>query len=471
VSGQENIPPHDHPDYGISRVGLIGHFGNFELYAKISSCFHPLQFSTTYRGLDNKLGDRLLETLRSKSNCLFFERRREGAALKKAMVSQPLVIGFLADQHPGDHGIWLPFMGVECLCSTSPAVFALRYNCPIIPAFCYRLAPGQWEIVIDKTIHSKIDGRPRSIPEIMVEVNAAYERAIRRDPANWFWPHRRWKSYYKRLENQQKENAENKEQQMIRQNSDSLRQLARRRHYDSAGIIPHPPDAPRCPYFPPCPSETLRPLARATLRRYTPLLRSRMGHSLYRTPHPDGSCSICPRPAQFPRSALELWLSRIPLRVGFRAKWRRAFLTHAVAAAADHAPMHKRSAAEVKHLVQNPAEIENVSYSPAAHHVYHYVHLACNFLESLGATPQLPADLTPHLKISPEKQKELIDIFGIRESSTASPLMGVNAGAEYGPAKRWPLITLPALWPHSPQRTMPDGCSLAAPRTVRRQTN
>lgn len=140
-----------------------------------------------------------------------------------------------------------------------------------------------------------------------------------------------------------------------------------------------------------------------------------------------------------PRSALELWLSRIPLRVGFRAKWRRAFLTHAVAAAADHAPMHKRSAAEVKHLVQNPAEIENVSYSPAAHHVYHYVHLACNFLESLGATPQLPADLTPHLKISPEKQKELIDIFGIRESSTASPLMGVNAGAEYGPAKRWPL--------------------------------
>lgn len=140
-----------------------------------------------------------------------------------------------------------------------------------------------------------------------------------------------------------------------------------------------------------------------------------------------------------PRSALELWLSRIPLRVGFRAKWRRAFLTRAVDAPAAHAPMRKRSAAEVKHLIKNPAEIENVSYSPAAHHVYHYVHLAYNFLESMGVTPQLPADLTPRLKISPEKQKELIDIFGIRESSTASPLIGVNAGAEYGPAKRWPL--------------------------------
>lgn len=212
VTSPENFPQHDLPDYGISRVGLIGHFGNFELYAKISSHLRPFQFATTYRGLDNKLGDRLLATLRSKSNCLFFERRREGAALKKAMVTQPLAIGFLADQHPGDHGIWLPFMGVECLCSTAPAVFALRYNCPISPVFCYRIAPGQWEIVIDKTIHSRINGLPRPVPEIMEEVNAAYERAIRRDPANWFWPHRRWKSYYRRLENQQKENAENKEQ-------------------------------------------------------------------------------------------------------------------------------------------------------------------------------------------------------------------------------------------------------------------
>jgi Kdo2-lipid IVA lauroyltransferase/acyltransferase len=27
----------------------------------------------------------------------------------------------------------------------------------------------------------------------MRDVNAALERAVRRDPANWFWVHRRWK--------------------------------------------------------------------------------------------------------------------------------------------------------------------------------------------------------------------------------------------------------------------------------------
>jgi len=27
----------------------------------------------------------------------------------------------------------------------------------------------------------------------MLEVNRAFEAAVRRDPANWFWVHRRWK--------------------------------------------------------------------------------------------------------------------------------------------------------------------------------------------------------------------------------------------------------------------------------------
>jgi KDO2-lipid IV(A) lauroyltransferase len=27
----------------------------------------------------------------------------------------------------------------------------------------------------------------------MADVNAAFERAVRRDPANWFWVHDRWR--------------------------------------------------------------------------------------------------------------------------------------------------------------------------------------------------------------------------------------------------------------------------------------
>ncbi len=195
------------PAYGPSRIALIGHFGNFELYAKATEYLPRYQFATTYRGFDNKIADQLLHALRSKSSCLFFERRKDGVALKKAMNSSSLLLGFLADQHPGDKGIWLPFMGVECRCSTSAAVFALRYNSPVIPVFCFRVAPGKWEIEFDKEIPTKsLDGTPRTIKDIMIDINASYERAIRRDPANWFWVHRRWKSYYRYLESQKNSN-------------------------------------------------------------------------------------------------------------------------------------------------------------------------------------------------------------------------------------------------------------------------
>ena len=37
------------------------------------------------------------------------------------------------------------------------------------------------------------NGAVRSIEAIMGDVNRAFEKAIRRDPANWFWVHNRWK--------------------------------------------------------------------------------------------------------------------------------------------------------------------------------------------------------------------------------------------------------------------------------------
>jgi len=33
----------------------------------------------------------------------------------------------------------------------------------------------------------------RSTEAIMLDVNRAFEEAVLRDPANWFWVHNRWK--------------------------------------------------------------------------------------------------------------------------------------------------------------------------------------------------------------------------------------------------------------------------------------
>ncbi len=185
------------PEAGTDDLGNIviatGHFGNFELYARASLYLTRFQIATTYRALRQSSLNRLMQTLRKYSGCWFFERRTEARQLKKAMQSGNIMLGFLADQHAGDRGAWLPFFGIECSTSTAPAVFALRYNCPLRPAFCHRIGLARWEIEIGKVIPTHQDGVKRPVEDITLDMNKALEKAIRRDPANWFWVHRRWK--------------------------------------------------------------------------------------------------------------------------------------------------------------------------------------------------------------------------------------------------------------------------------------
>jgi KDO2-lipid IV(A) lauroyltransferase len=109
-------------------VVAIGHFGNFELYARIIPIVPGYQFATTYRGLRQASLNRLLRSLRERSGCLFFERRFEAKALKASMGAGGILLGLLSDQHAGDGGLRIPFLGHECSTSAAPAVFSLRYD-------------------------------------------------------------------------------------------------------------------------------------------------------------------------------------------------------------------------------------------------------------------------------------------------------------------------------------------------------
>ncbi|HEX4342612.1 MAG TPA: hypothetical protein VH255_04435 [Verrucomicrobiae bacterium] len=175
-----------------NKIFAIGHFGNFELYARFNEIAPTHQCATTYRALNQPSLNRIMLSLREKSGCLFFERRTDAAALKIAMQRPGLLLGLLSDQHAVG-GLRLPFFGRECSTTTSPAVFALRYHCQLYTAICYRVGPGRWKVEGGAQIPTHVNGVARSTAEIMLDVNRALEVAVRRDPANWFWVHNRWK--------------------------------------------------------------------------------------------------------------------------------------------------------------------------------------------------------------------------------------------------------------------------------------
>lgn len=182
------------PSTGQSLICAVGHFGNFELYARSSDVEDGWRVATTYRALPHPGMNQLLQSIRNRSGARFFERRSEARQLRDFVREGRVILGLLADQHAGDRGLWLPFFGHPCSCNAAPALLAARYDAPLCVAICFRTSLATWRIEITAQVPTcEPDGSRRTAEAITAEINRHYEAAIRRDPANWFWVHRRWK--------------------------------------------------------------------------------------------------------------------------------------------------------------------------------------------------------------------------------------------------------------------------------------
>jgi len=134
-----------------------------------------------------------------------------------------------------------------------------------------------------------------------------------------------------------------------------------------------------------------------------------------------------------PRSAIEAWLAHVPQRIGYARSWRNWFLTRAVPTRPGHVQMRKPTIREIRLLIDDP-RISTSGFKPptTAHHVYEYLHLVAALGASEEPTP-------PSLVVTPAEVEGTSQRFGLLEAlKAARPLLGLNPGAEYGPAKRWP---------------------------------
>ena len=135
-----------------------------------------------------------------------------------------------------------------------------------------------------------------------------------------------------------------------------------------------------------------------------------------------------------PRSVLEVWLARIPQRIGYARPWRNWFLTNAVPARAGVVKMRKRTVSEICELTK-PGTVavqpSTFNFQPSTcHQLHEYLHLVA----ALGANPE---PMSPTLFVAPEEMEFAKKKFGL--DKITQPVFGLNPGAEYGPAKRWPV--------------------------------
>ena len=140
-------------------------------------------------------------------------------------------------------------------------------------------------------------------------------------------------------------------------------------------------------------------------------------------------------------SAYPLWRAGIPQRIGYAEGTRRLLLTHPVRRGRDMGKIRRRPPAEIRRVIahaetlfaaerQKPSHADTHSPHPA-HHIHHYLHLVA----ALGAdkTP-----MPPTLRVTQADTEAIIRRFHLPTPEGGVPFFGLNAGAEYGLAKRWP---------------------------------
>jgi heptosyltransferase-2 len=180
----------------------------------------------------------------------------------------------------------------------------------------------------------------------------------------------------------------------------------------------------------------LTPAKLAELWRHHPALDSvltfREGESPFAVARRlrQGNFSIALVLPNSPRSALEVFLARIPQRVGHTRPWRNFLLTRLVRPPADECRMRKRSRREILRRIEAPNRTP-FNPPPGAHHIYQYLHLAA----ALGANP---APLPPQITVADDEVQAVRVRFALPSREGGALIFGLNAGAEYGPAKRWP---------------------------------
>lgn len=178
---------------GGPAIFFSGHIGNWEMLPAIGAAY-GIRLSSVYRAAAQPAVDRAIAELRADAtgNAPNFPKGTAGARAAMAHLARGGVLGLLMDQKLNE-GVEVPFFDRPAMTATSLAALALRFRCPVIPAYVRRLGPSRLRLVVESPLALPDTGdRRNDMAALTLAVNRTLERWIREQPESWLWMHRRW---------------------------------------------------------------------------------------------------------------------------------------------------------------------------------------------------------------------------------------------------------------------------------------
>ncbi len=409
---------------GKPLIYAICHLSCWELLTQVPSLFSfGVKPSSIYQPLGNPYLEAHVKRRREKLNYTLFDRSKGFAPVLTHLRENGGGVGVLVDQHAGDKGTWCPFFDRLASTSSLPALMAMRSQAPLLPLAVYNDGLARWRMVCYPPIHSQ-ETKPTA-EGLTAMLNIAVEVMIRRAPENWFWVHNRWKTPQPDFLLGNARRGVVMPVGYDARRLQSFRLLVRSPNWLGDACMALPAVRALKKGRPDLHLTVLCPAKLAGLWRAIPeadavvLKEGKEGiGSVARKLREAGAFDAAVLFTNSVRSTLEIARAGVPRLVGYRGSWRSRWIDQ---------------------IVPEPKPGK-----PPEHHAQRYLRVAAH----CGADISDPA-----LFATPAPSQEAL----------ASAKIGLCAGAEYGPAKRWPMEKFVEVAQRvgAQHPRMRNGCSLA----------
>ena len=173
-------------------VILTGHVGTWE-WLSAAFTLNGLPVTAIAKPQPNEQYTRVLNDLRATVGVEIFSRGTSELLAAARALKKGKILGFLADQDAGPGGAFTEFLGRTASTPMGPAVFAKKFNSPVVPAFILRRPDGRHRVVIGEVMRYADHGDPDAdLFAFTVGMTKILDRIIRENPTQWLWFQKRW---------------------------------------------------------------------------------------------------------------------------------------------------------------------------------------------------------------------------------------------------------------------------------------
>lgn len=173
-------------------ICLTGHFGNWEwMGASLSLYGYPA--TTIVKNQPNSSVTRLLNENRENMGLEVFARGGNEMVIAARALKRKKILGFLADQDGGFHGVPQMFLGRMSSTPKGPAMFARKFRSPILPIFAVHDENHHNVVCIGEPMYYEDTGdKEGDVARSTQQMAILTEQFIKDHPYDWMWFQHRW---------------------------------------------------------------------------------------------------------------------------------------------------------------------------------------------------------------------------------------------------------------------------------------